>query len=319
MIVDLSAEGTAPGRGPGTEARRRIRWRMEQIREALRRKDELTAITLAGELLDQNGPVPEEVYLELGRRLRWMVRDAQPSPQDWGARGADRARQGVWEAGRVLRRLWYIAQERNHDEVSLEVGGPLYQWYQRERRHEEARAVLESMIDVYRRRGNRSHEAVMVNNYGFQYWLEGDLEHAAVHFEHAAVIQEELGNRVEAANARVNYWACRFEAQESQDLDPLQRDSPQQDAMQQDAMQQDAMMRALRDLADLLETAGDWRERKACFYLARLEEARGNLPAAVSLLQRCVSIGEAQNPMYLHQDLDHLTRLTELLAANERE
>lgn len=190
-----------------------------------------------------------------------------------------------------LEQAWRLA-ERFHDEEMLRrIGSGLPRAYELRERFDDARRIHRRLLEIARRHENRHGEAVAINNIGFSYFLEKRPADASPHFSEAAKLQKALGNDVEVANARINYWTCRF------------------DLVGADCA--DAMHGEMWECLVLLRDQKDWRERKACRCLARCAVEMGDRRQAVELAQRAVQISRELNDMYLVEDEELLCHLTE--------
>jgi hypothetical protein len=71
----------------------------------------------------------------------------------------------------------------------------------------------------------------------------------------------------------------------------------------------DLMESEMKDALIALGGHNDWRERKPLFLLAKIEQARANRQAALSLARRAVAIDEQFNSIYLDRDREYLKQL----------
>lgn len=196
------------------------------------------------------------------------------------------------EVDSVLRGLWARALGQLDDDWRLIAGGLLWEWHELNGRHAEARDVLGALIAVEERRGNVEATANHENSLAFQFWLERRWSEAAAHFDRAARLAEETGDAVSRAQFMTNYQACRIEEGSRTD---------------------EAIYRSLRGYVVLLNAAKNLAgERKAEFYLATMDQARGDVGQAIKRLERAVAIDRVQNSIYLPADLKFLEELRKL-------
>ncbi|MBN1567783.1 MAG: tetratricopeptide repeat protein [Acidobacteria bacterium] len=192
----------------------------------------------------------------------------------------------------LLEKIWQIAAENGDAALQKTAGSSLYQWYQHHRHYEKARIILRELIEIHIRDGDRSEEAVMRNNYAFEYFLEGRFQEAIPEFEKAAMIFEETGETGQCANSRSNSWMCRFE---SGDLPETERVEAE-----------------LRRLAEILEHRKYWQARKPLILLARIAERHSRIKEAISLVRQAMEACRHANTRYPEMDGEYLAYLIAL-------
>lgn len=189
----------------------------------------------------------------------------------------------------LLRPLFELGCRTRDQPLVQRAGWPLYRWLETLGRYAEAREVIGRLLEVARREGKQVDQAMLTNNYGYEYLLEGNWEAAQPYFHRAAQMFERLGADLEVANARANGLTCRFER-----LDPEAAASLQAE---------------LEEVLAALVSRGDWRQRKPLMLLARLAEHEGRLADAIKLAQRAVIAARHTRTRLRQQDQDYLRRL----------
>jgi tetratricopeptide (TPR) repeat protein len=254
---------------------------LKQIKIACREDRGQDALAMYCQLMENNHAVSVEVYDELLSILK-KINDIPNLPQ------APRSHCPP-EVGKILEWLWEMAGERQDDQRLLTAGGMLYRWFELEKRYTDAKRVLAVMIKAYRLRQDRNNEAIHINNLGFEFVLEGEWNEGADLFERAAQLFDETQDKANYANARANYWLCRYEAEGLPDLDIMEAE--------------------LKEIAAVLQANKMWHECKPLIYLSKVEEKRGNIEEALSLVQRAVSLAEPVNSIFLEQAREYLKLL----------
>ena len=191
--------------------------------------------------------------------------------------------------GLLLEEVWNHFLKIENKSLQEMIGDPLYRWYEHHRKYENARQVLTRLIENGKEKGDRTTEAVMINNLAFEYLLEGLWHEAAPLFETSADIFKENGNEFEYANARANYWSARFEYAGFEEIEKAEHE--------------------LKTIADKLNRHSDWRTRKPLILLAKIEEKRNNLTEAIQLVQKAIEKSRGSNTRYPEMDQQFLTYL----------
>jgi tetratricopeptide (TPR) repeat protein len=241
-------------------------------------------LKLATQLMAAPHPVPVKALEGLLQVLRSLQEDGRPLIPTY-PQPARTVRHP--EVRLLLEWVWQEAGKCGNDELRLAVGTPLYRWSEVEQRYADARQVLQTMIEIYHSRHASHDEAICKANYAFEFAFERNWEEAIAHFEQVITRFKDLGDEVEMANTQANYWLCRVENEGLCEMDEMESQ----------------MKNAAASLA------GNWRARKALFLLARVEEVRGNLSAALSLAERCLVIDKQFNSIYLDQDDQYIKKL----------
>ena len=152
--------------------------------------------------------------------------------------------------------------------------------------------MLQFLLERNRYIGNGFEEAITLNNHAFEYLLEGRFQEALPEFDQAANLFHVLGDPVQSANSRSNFWLCRFE---SSDLEV----SGQVEA-------------ELKTLAEILTDARYWQARKPLILLAKLAESRGDLETAIAFAKMAVDASKGSGTRYSETDLQYFQQLQEL-------
>ena len=252
---------------------------VQKIRRAFKDGDIRAAVKNASELAVKEYSISTQMCFELSLIMRGIVPD-YPNPI---------IEIDLSPLGPLLEQMWNLALRSEGRELQKTVGAPLYRWYEHHQQYENARRVLTTLIEIAKEDEDRIGEAVVINNFAFEYLLEGRPEGAISFFEKAAKIFEDNEIIFEYANARANYWTCRFEC---------------------DDLEEDQKIEAeLKSLAKTLGKKADWRTRKPLILLARIEERRGNISAAVQLVERAIKAcknGKTRYPELDRKYLEHL-------------
>lgn len=191
----------------------------------------------------------------------------------------------------LLEQMWNCALRTEDKELQEEVGTSLYRWYEHYCLHEAARKVLTTMIQNYRSQRNHHSEAVMINNFAFEYLLEGRYQEAIPFFENAAKIFMEYDDTYQHANSRANYWICRFECGDLEEVAEIETD--------------------MKTIAENLSEGIYWHRRKALILFAKIEEQRRNIFNAIKFVKEAIECCKESNTRYPELDrkyLEHLKR-----------
>lgn len=132
--------------------------------------------------------------------------------------------------------------------------------------------------------------ARVVNNLAFIYTIEKRWEEAQYGFYQAYLIQKELDDQLEAADAIGNWAMCRVEQGDYKVAEPI-----------------------LKQMMKIMADNNDKRERKARYYLAKIAAAQEKLNVAIEHQSRAVQISEIENDSQLEKDLIYLKELKMLL------
>jgi len=191
--------------------------------------------------------------------------------------------------GELLRILWETALQANVPALQKKAGALLAHWYQHYGKHADARQIFQKMIEIYHEEGDHASEAGMINGLGFEYLLEEKWEEAAPHFEKAAAIFQKIGVQSRYANALANYWTCRIESDDLQDLEESES--------------------LLQKIACILAEAPYWQRRKPLILLAKMKERQGDVEAAIALVERAIETTRGNPTLYTAIDQDYLRHL----------
>jgi tetratricopeptide (TPR) repeat protein len=192
----------------------------------------------------------------------------------------------------LIEQIWDLAMEKKDKPLQDVVGTSLYRWYEHQKRFGDARQVLTILLEIDREKGDRLDEAVLTNNFGFEYLLEGRHQEAMPLFEEAARLFKEVNNQFEHFNVRANYWICRLECDDSVELESLEGE--------------------LKTIERILGSQTDWRARKPLMLRAKLEERKGNIHLAIQLVEQAIEVGKKANTRYPESDARYLGYLKKL-------
>jgi tetratricopeptide (TPR) repeat protein len=189
----------------------------------------------------------------------------------------------------LLRKPWQDALLRDDIDLIKKTGFVLSHWCENHGLYKESREVLLRLNLLYKDLANRPEEAGTVNGIGFTYLLEGKWQEAIPFFEEAARAFKELQISFRYANARCNYWTCRFELGDMGDIDETEKE--------------------LKELSAILHGEGRWHERKPLVLRAKLEEKRGNIDNAIILVMRAIKVTPGDETRYPEFDREYLEQL----------
>ena len=185
------------------------------------------------------------------------------------------------DCGPALRAIISRAERHEEDAVSSRAKVLLYRWHEGRGEYAQARNVVGPMLSRAERENDAPLAATLVNNYGYEYLLEGRPAEAEPYFQRALERFTRLKDVSEIANARANVLTCRFALLAPNDWNPL--------------------VPNLIETHRALRTHRDWRARKTMRLLAELSAERGRLEAALQWVRRAVAASEAV-PTRLRED-----------------
>ena len=189
----------------------------------------------------------------------------------------------------LFEKIWRVAMEAG-DRSLKEIGGQLlFRCCEYQEEYEDARQVLSHLLEIRREKGDRVNEAVALNNFAFEYLLEERWQEAMPIFEESASIFEETQINFERANARANYWICRFALNDMGDIEKTEAE--------------------LKEIAGTFKGSGRWHERKPLILQARLEEQRGNIENAIQLVKKAIASAGESGTRYPEIDREYLGEL----------
>ena len=189
----------------------------------------------------------------------------------------------------LLANIWGIALEKQDASLLRKVGTPLFRWYEHHGKYEDARRILNKLIESSREHNDRINEALHLNNFAFEYLLEKRWNEAISHFAASAELFAQSGIRFEAVNARANYWICRFELDDVDDLESAEAE--------------------LNEISKVFDGAKRWYERKSLILLAKIEEKRGNIAKAINLVEKAIESAKESRTTYPEIDRKYLEQL----------
>lgn len=191
--------------------------------------------------------------------------------------------------GPLLQKLWQDALLRDEEDLIKKTGFVLSHWCENQGLYQESREVLGRLKLLYRDLANQPEEAGTVNGIGFTYLLEGKWQEAIPFFEEAARAFKELRISFRYANARCNYWTCRFELGDMGEIDETEKE--------------------LKELSATLCGEGRWHERKPLILRAKLEEKRGDIDKAILLVRQAIEVTQGGETRYPEFDGEYLGQL----------
>ncbi len=191
--------------------------------------------------------------------------------------------------GSLLRKLWQEALLGDDAAVITKAGFVLSHWAENHGLHGESREVLCRLRLLYRDLGDKPEEAGSVNGIGFTYLLEKKWKEAIPFFEEAAKEFRKLDLDFRYANARCNYWQCRFELDDLENLVETEQE--------------------LKELSATLQGEDRWHERKPLILRAKLEEKRNNIDKAIIMVERAIKVTTGNETRYPDFDEEYLERL----------
>ncbi len=189
----------------------------------------------------------------------------------------------------LLEKLWRMATRIGDTRLVNKLSWPLFRWYEHHGEYQQARQVLQHLVDEAKANSNRLDEGVHTNNFAFEYLLEERWEEGLRWFQEAVKILDEVGDRSGYQNARANCLLCRFEFDESMDLASIETE--------------------IKDIQSVLASGSHWQQRKPYFLAAKVEEARGNLKQAVRFVRKAAARTHPAKSRYHELDRLYLAEL----------
>jgi tetratricopeptide (TPR) repeat protein len=202
------------------------------------------------------------------------------------------------DCGAALGALVSRTELHGSDGVSRRAQTLLYRWHEGRGEYVQARSVIRPMLKGAEREDDLQHAATLVNNYGYEYLLEGRPAEAERYFERALERFTRLKHASEMANVRANVLTCRFALSAPKNWTDLVRDVCE-------------THRALRKRRD-------WRVRKTMRLLAELASERGRLTSATQWARRAVA-ASARVPTRLKEDDEQYLRGLETACESPRD
>lgn len=189
--------------------------------------------------------------------------------------------EGTGDCGAALRALISRAERYGVDAIPSRARTLLYRWHEGRGEYAQARSVILPMLRCAEGEHDVQKAAMLANNYGYEYLLEGRPAEAERYFERALERFVRLEQVSDIANARANVLTCRFALSAPNNWTDL-----------------------VPDLAEThreLRRRRDWRARKTMRLLAQLAAERGRLAAATQWARRAVAVS-ARVPTRLKED-----------------
>lgn len=189
--------------------------------------------------------------------------------------------------GSLLDHLLAAGLAWDDDTLVQRAGTLLYRYYEGCGRYGDAARVVGNLLERAKGRGDRSNEAVLTNNLGYDYLLARDWERAEGCFARAIALFADDCSGFERANARLNHLLARYERAGG---------SPPG--------------RFEKKLHRFMSALGkDWRRRKALIPLARIAERRGDLEMAIRYARQAVEASQGVPTRHLNDDQEFLEHL----------
>ena len=235
------------------------------------------ALELVSWLLTGQSPVPVSTCMSLVRILQSAV-PLVPKPILVDA---------AIKAGPLLHDIIVRAKRVNATGLQTEAETIVYRWHEGRGEYGKARVVVASLRDRAASTGDNSELAVMINNYGYEFLLEGNYLDAEPHFVNALKLFKDFGMKTEVPNALANLLTCRFALSPSHEWE--------------------AMLPELAESHCALRDAGDWRVRKTSRLYSDRAIALGRLTVAVAWARKAETASR-QVTTQLHQDDENYLR-----------
>ena len=195
--------------------------------------------------------------------------------------------------GPVLRALVEVARRYEAGRLQCNAETLLYRWYEGRDEYEQARSIVAAMQRRAEAQGNKGLSAILTNNYGYEFLLEGNAADAEPHFMRAAAHFERMDIAIEIVNVRANILTCRLALLSPNEWEEL--------------------IPEVTETNRRLLHLGDWRVRKTMHLLAEMALARGRTAAAVRWARRAVSASSNVPTRLRHDDEQYLLRLEQRL------
>jgi tetratricopeptide (TPR) repeat protein len=191
--------------------------------------------------------------------------------------------------GSLLDHLLAAGLAWDDDTLVQRAGTLLYRYYEGCGRYGDAASVVGHLLERVKKRGDRSNEAVLTNNLGYDYLLACDWDRAEGCFARAITLFADDHSGFERANARLNHLVARYERAGGAPSERFEK-------------------KLYRFMAAL---GKDWRQRKALIPLARIAERRGKLEIAIRYARQAVAACEGIPTKHRIEDQEYLERLEE--------
>jgi tetratricopeptide (TPR) repeat protein len=187
----------------------------------------------------------------------------------------------------LLEHLFAAGLACQEDTLVERSGTLLYRFFEGCGRYADAARVVGTLLGRAKKKNNRSDEAVLTNNLGYDHLLARDWERAEACFARAISLFADDHSGFERVNARLNHLLSRYERAGG---DPPER-----------------FERKLHRFQAAL--GKDWRRRKALIPLARIAERRGNLEMAIRYARQAVEASQGIPTRHLNDDQEFLAHL----------
>ena len=253
------------------------------VKEMNKKEDSQTVINLCKELAAEDLWLSVGMCFELIKMLSVFVPQI-PNPV---------LRVNLTPLCPLLEKMRGIGLEKKDKALLEGMSTMAYRCFEHCGQYEKARDVLRWMLESSRQRGRRYNEAIALNNLAFEYLLEKRFKEALADFGEAANLFQILGSSAQSANSRANYWTCRFESSDIEDLDQAETE--------------------LINLEVILTRSNSWQERKPLILLAKIAERRGDLKEGIGYVHKAIEACKGSGTRYPELDGNYLMRLKEKL------
>ncbi len=250
---------------------------VDEIKQAAGSNNIARALEVMGWLFAGQSPVPLSACMSLVRVLRSMV-PLVPKPI---------LTDTAIKAGPLLHEIIARAKRVNATDLQTEAETIVYRWHEGRGEYGKARSVVASLRDRAASAGDDSQLAVMINNYAYEFLLEGNYLDAEPHFINALKSFKDLGMKTEVPNALANLLTCRFALSPNHEWE--------------------AMLPELAESHCALRDAGDWRVRKTSLLYSERAIAQGRLTVAVAWARKAETASRKVTTQ-LHQDDENYLR-----------
>ena len=241
---------------------------LEEIANALCTENMPRAFEITRWLFGRDLPVSEKVCVVLTGMFKQLVPN-YPRPV---------IPELVIEYRSLLEELAILAQAFGSSILINATDTLCYRFYEGCGEFARARAQIALMLD---RSEKPFTTAQLVNNYGYEYLLEGDFTRARPYFVESLHMFEQLQDENEVANVQANLLTCAFE---------LDSDH-----------QKESLVPALIHAHARLYEDDDWRVRKTMRILASRAESQERMLVAVAWARRGIN-ATIDVKTHLHQD-----------------
>ncbi len=233
--------------------------------------------------------IPDEMYSEIVQYFKVFI-PTYPNPI---------LTYNTKKFGAVFSDMWQNILSRNETFLREQFGSILYRWYEHYKYYNEAREVLNLLINIAKYNNDKIGEAIYINNFAYEYLLEKKWDKAKPLFEKAAKLFWESKNNVfEYYNSRVNYLRCIVELSGKDSLNSIEKE--------------------LFEISIKLNNKNDYKSHKPLYLLSKIEEKRGNIDKAIYYIEQAISISAGSKTKYPDEDREYLEILKRKISADQK-